>query len=177
MKRCKVCNKLADNAEKRCQRCGTEFEYDRWRMLFSESRIILVIVIITVLGLAIYNAIPLLPPDPAECSQTSVDRFEKIAKDYYKETRNILGKEMLRSKELSTLRSYKNEAEAIPVHPCLEPAKENLVNYLNDLYYIGVYSTGFAYRGAAYRTERAGYFWDSLNANLDEVRECLPNCP
>jgi len=177
MKRCKECNKLADNAEKYCQRCGTEFEYDRWKMLFSESRIFLVIVIITVLGLAIYNAIPSLPPDPAECSQTSVDRFERIAKNYYNETRNILRKELIRSKELSTLRSYKNEAEAIPVHPCLEPAKADLVDYLNEVYYIGVYSVGFAYRGAAYRTVRAGDYWDSLNAHLDEVRECLPNCP
>jgi hypothetical protein len=177
MKRCKQCNKLADNAEKYCQRCGTEFEYDRWRMFFSETRIFLMIVILSLLGLAIYNAIPLLPPDPAECSQTSVNRFERIANNYYKETRNILRKEMLLSKELSTLRSLKNQADAIPVHPCLEPAKADLVDYLNEVYYIGVFSTGFAYQGAASRTERAGYYWDSLNTHLDELEACLPNCP
>lgn len=177
MKRCPQCNKLTDNGAKYCQRCGTEFDYDRWRMFFSETRIFLIILILSLLGLAIYNAIPLLPPDPAECSQTSLNRFERIVNDYYKETRNILRSEILFSRELSMLRAYKNEAESIPVHPCLEPAKVDLVEYLDDVYFIGLFSSWGAYQAAAERTERAGYYWDSLNANLDELEACMPNCP
>jgi hypothetical protein len=177
MKRCKECNKLADNGAKRCQRCGTEFEYKRWRMLFSETRIILGILVIALVGWIVYNAVPLPLPDPTQCSETSVKRFERVANNYFTETRNILRSEILFTRELSMLRSYKNEAESIPVHPCLEPAKAELVEYLDDVYFIGLYSSWGAYQAAAYKTESAGAYWDSFNSELDAVKGCLPNCP
>lgn len=177
MKRCKVCNKLADNGNKICQHCGTPFEYDPKVTPFSERRILLAIVIIALVSWIVYNNISLKYPDPTECSKTSYNRFKRIAKNYYKETKNILEKELLFTSELSTLSSYKNEAESIPVPICLEPAKEDLVNYLNQVYYIGVYSMWGAYQGAAYKTEKAGLYWEAFNAHLAEVKECLPNCP
>ncbi len=177
MKRCKVCNKLADNGAKRCVKCGSDFEYDPRVTPFSETRIILSVLILAVVGWIVYMNIPLTPPDPAECSQTSVNRYERIAKNYYKETRNILRNEVLFTKELSALSAYKNEAKAMPVPACLESAKSDLVNFLEQVYFIGVYSSRFAYQGAAVRTQRAGEYWDSFNAHLDSVRECLPNCP
>ena len=177
MKRCDVCDKLADNGVKRCQKCGSEFEYDPRVTPFSETRIILGVLLIAMVGWIIYVNIPLLPPDPAACTRTSVNRFERIANNYYRETRNILRKEMLLTEELSTLSIYKHEAEELPVPACLEPAKEDLVNFLNQVYFIGVYSARLAYQGATNRTERAGAYWDDLSAHIDEVRECLPNCP
>jgi hypothetical protein len=177
MKRCEVCNKLADNGAIRCQKCGTEFKYEPWRMFFSETRILFSIVIIALVGWIVYNAIPLPLPDPTQCSETSVKRFERLAESYYSETRNILRKEILFTTELSKLRSYKNEAESLPVHPCLEPAKAELVEYLDDVYFIGLYSSWGAYKAAAYKTESAGAYWDSFNAELDEVKQCLPDCP
>lgn len=177
MKRCEVCNKLADNGAKRCQRCGTEFPFDPRKTPFSETRIIIGLLMLALVGWIIYTNIPLTPPDPSECSQTSVNRFERIAENYYRESRNVIRKELLFTSELSKLRSFKNEAEAIPVPPCLEPAKADLVDYLEEVYYIGVYSVRFAYQGAAYRTEQAGVYWESLKQNIAQIRECLPNCP
>ncbi len=177
MKRCEVCNKLADNGAKRCQKCGTEFPYEPWKMLFSETRIILGIVVIALMSLIIYRSIPVQFPDPTECSLTSVRRFERIAKNYYKATKNILRQEVLFTSELSELRSYMNEADSIPVPPCLEPAKEDLVGYLEEVYFINVYALWGAYRGAASRTEQAGYYWNSFNTQIEELKECVPNCP
>ena len=177
MKRCEVCNKLADNGAKRCQKCGSEFEYDPRVTPFSETRIITAVLFIALAAWIISVNMPLLPPDPAECSRTSVNRFERIAEHYYRESRNILRKELLFTKELSVLRVYKNEAKTMPVPTCLEPAKDDLVNYLDQVYFVGAYSVRFAYQGAADRTQRAGEYWDSLNAHLDDLRECLPNCP
>lgn len=177
MKRCDVCNKLADNGAKRCQKCGTEFPYDPRVTPLSETRIILGLLVLALVGWIIYNNIPLTPPDPTECSRTSVDRFERIAENYFKESRNVLRKELLLTSELSKLRSFMNEAESIPVHPCLEPAKSDLVNYLEEVYFTGVYSVRFAYQGAAYRTEQAGYYWDAFNGKIDELKECAPDCP
>jgi len=177
MKHCKVCDKLADNGAKYCEKCGSEFEYDPRVTPFSETKIILGILIIALVSWIIYTNIPLPLPDPTECSQTSVNRFERIANNYYRETRNILRKEVLFTTELSALSATKNEAKAMAVPACLEPAKSDLVNFLDQIYFVGVYSLRFAYQGAAYRTERAGEYWESLNTHLDEVRECLPNCP
>ena len=177
MKHCKVCNKLADNGTKRCQKCGSEFEYDPRVTPFSETRIIFGVLLIVLVGWIVYANIPLTLPDPAECSRVSVNRFERIAKNYYSETRNILRKEMLLTNELSALSVYKNEAKAMPVPTCLEPAKDDLVNFLNQIYFVGVYSRNFAYEVAAIRTEKAGDYWDSFNAQLDAVRACLPDCP
>lgn len=177
MKRCEVCNKLADNGAKRCSKCGTEFEYDPKKMLFSETRIILGLLFLTFVGWIIYRSVPVPPLDPNECSLVSVKSFERIGEKYYRDSRNVLRSEILYTSELSELRSYKNEAEAIEVHPCLQPAKTDLVEYLDEVYYIGVYSSRGAYQGAAYRTEQAGYYWDSFNAKIDELKECVPNCP
>jgi hypothetical protein len=177
MKRCKECNKLADNGNKFCQYCGTAFEYDPKVTPFSERRIILGILIIVLVGVIVYKSIPLQYPDPTECSKTSYNRYKRIAENYYKETKNILREELLFTSELSELRSYKNDVESIPVPACLEPAKEDLVNYMNQVYYIGVYSMWGAYQGAAYKTENAGYYWEAFNAHLAEVKECLPDCP
>ena len=177
MKRCEVCNKLADNGAKFCQRCGTPYKYDPKVTPFSETRITLIVVAIVLVSLIIYNNIPLTLPDPGECSRTSFSRFKRLANNYYAETKNILRQEVIFTSELSTLASFKNEAKTIPVPACLEPAKADLVAYLGDVYYIGLYSKWGAYQGAAYSTANAGENWESLNARLDEVRDCLPNCP
>ena len=177
MKRCDVCNKLADNGARRCQRCGTEFPHDPRKFRFSETRILLGFLILALAGWIIYRSIPVPPPDPKECSRASVNSFEKIGEAYYRESRNVLRSEILYTSELSQLRALKNEAEDIPVHPCLEPAKVDLVEYLDEVYYIGYYSSRGAYQGAAYRTAQAGYYWDAFNAKIDELKECVPDCP
>jgi hypothetical protein len=177
MKRCTECKKLQDNGNKRCQKCGAPFEYDPRVTPFSETRIFLAVVVIALASLIVYNNIPLKLPDPTECSRTSYRRFKRLAENYYKETKNVLRQEVIFTTELSELRAERNKAEDIPVPPCLEPAKANLVGYLDQVYFIGVYSVWGAYQGAAYSTERAGQYWESLNANLDAVKECLPDCP
>jgi hypothetical protein len=128
-------------------------------------------------GWLIYRSIPVPPPDPNQCSQASINSFEKIGEKYYRDSRNVLRSEILFTPELSQLRAFKNEAEDIPVHPCLEPAKADLVEYLDEVYYIGVYSARGGYQGAAYRTAQAGYYWEAFNAKIDELKECAPNCP
>jgi hypothetical protein len=177
MKRCEICNKLTDNGTKYCQRCGTPFKYDPKVTPFSETRISLIVLVIALVSLIVYNNIPLTLPDPSECSRTSYNRFKRLANDYYDQTKNILRQEVIFTSELSTLASLKNEAKAIPVPQCLEPAKADLVAYLGDVYYMGLYSIWGAYQGAAYSTANAGENWASLDAHLAEVKECLPNCP
>ncbi len=84
---------------------------------------------------------------------------------------------MLFTSELSELRSYRNDTEDIPVPPCLESAKADLVNYLDKVFYIGLYSMWGAYQAAAANTESAGEYWESYINHMDEVKACLPNCP
>ena len=177
MKRCEVCNKLADNGAKRCHKCGTEFPYDPRKTPFSETKIFLGLLILAVVGWLIYRSIPVPPPDPNACSRASINSFQKIGEKFYRDSRNVLRSEILFTPELSQLRSYKNQAEDIPVHPCLEPAKADLVEYLDEVYYIGVYSSRGGYQGAAYRTAQAGYYWEAFNAKIDALKECTPNCP
>ncbi|MEA3326635.1 MAG: hypothetical protein U9R53_04925 [Chloroflexota bacterium] len=177
MKRCEVCDKLTDNDTRFCRRCGTAFEYDPKVTPFSETRIILAILLISFVGWVIYSAIPLPLPDPIECSQTSYRRFNRIANQYYRDSKNVLRSEVLFTSELSELRSYRNDAEAIAVPPCLESAKADLVNYLDKVFYIGLYSMWGAYQAAAANTESAGIYWASFNNHMNEVKECLPNCP
>lgn len=177
MKRCKVCQKLADNGAKYCQKCGTEFEYDPKVTPFSESKILLGILMIALVSLIVFTSIPLKFPDPTECSRTSVNRFKRIAENYFQETKNVLRHEVIFTRELSALSVAKNEAGDIPVPACLEPAKSDLVSYLNEVYYIALYSKWGYYQGAATSTQNAGVYWDSMNNHLSEVKSCLPNCP
>ena len=177
MKRCNECNKLADNGDKRCQYCGAPFEYDPWVNPFSETRIFLGLLAISLLVLIVYNAIPLKLPDPTECSQTSVKRFRKIAEQYYQESKNVLRAEIISTTELSELMAYKNEAEEIPVHPCLAPAKTYLVDYLNEVYYMTLYSSWGSFQASTSSMNEAAHIWDILNAELDRVEVCAPNCP
>ena len=177
MKQCEVCQKWADNGDKRCQNCGSPFKYDPRVNPFSETRIFLAILLIAVVGLIVSNAIPQQLPDPTECSRTNVRRFSKIADRYFKKTRNVLRSDMITSRELSKLISYKYEAEDIPVPVCLEPAKTELITYLGDVYYIALFSVWGDFQGATDRTESAGIRWDAFNAHLDGVKACLPNCP
>ena len=81
------------------------------------------------------------------------------------------------TRELSELMSYKYEAQSLPVPDCLEPAKTELVAYLNQVYYVARYSMWMDYQSAAVSTQRAGYHWEALNAHLEEVKACIPNCP
>jgi hypothetical protein len=177
MKRCKECNKLADNGDKRCLRCGAPFEYDPRVTPFSETKISLALLTIIVVALIVSNAIPLTLPDPTECSRTSYRRFKRIAEDYYSKTKNVMRQEMITTSELSELMGYKREAQAMPVPPCLEPAKANLVEYLDDAYYTVLYVAWGYYQGAAFKTESAGAYWHALNTDLAQVKDCLPNCP
>jgi len=177
MKRCEVCNKLADNGTKYCQKCGTAFKYDPKVTPFSETRIILGVLILAIVGLVISNAIPQPLPDPTQCSRTSYRRFRNIANDYYRESKNVLRAEMIMTRELSELRILKNEAEALPVPACLEPAKTALVEYLDDFYYIALFSVWGSFRASGAKMESAAGHWESLNAHLDLIDACAPNCP
>jgi len=174
MKRCTECRKLADSGDKRCQYCGTPFEYVT---PYSEINLIFGVILIVVVGLMISNAIPLKLPDPSECSRTSYSRFRKIVNTTYKETKNILREEMLTSRQLSELMVYKYDAQDIAVPPCLEPAKEEFVQYLSDFYYIALYSVWGDFRASTAKMQSADEHWDALNAHLDAVKECVPNCP
>ena len=156
MKRCEVCKKLTDNGTRFCRRCGSPFEYDPKKSPFSETRIILSIVLIALVGWIIYTAIPLPLPNPSECSRTSYNRFNRIAEQYFRDSKNVLRSEVLFTSELSELRAYRNDAEDIAVPPCLESAKSDLVNYLDKVFYIGLYSMWGAYQAAAANTESAG---------------------
>jgi len=174
MKRCKECNKLADSGDKRCQYCGTPFEH---ATPYSEINLFFGLLLIAMIGLIIWNAIHLKLPDPAECSGTSLRRYEKIAEQYYKDTKNVLRQEMITSRQLSELASYKYDARDMPLPACLEPARGELVAYLEDVYYIALFSVWGSYRASAAKTESAGAHWESFNTLLDQVRACAPNCP
>lgn len=177
MKQCSECHKWADNGAKRCRNCGAPFEYDPKVNPFSETRILLGILVVVVVAIIISSSRPLQLPDPTECSRTSYTRFRRIVDTYYKETRNILKSEILGTTEMSELMGYKNDAKSIPVPTCLEPAKAEFVEYLEEVYFIGMYSGRGAYQAATISTQKAGAYWESLNEELDVIKECVPNCP
>jgi len=84
---------------------------------------------------------------------------------------------MIMTRELSELRILKNEAEALPVPACLEPAKTALAEYLDDFYYIALFSVWGSFRASGAKMESAAGHWESLNAHLDLIDACAPNCP
>jgi hypothetical protein len=176
MKQCSECHKWADNGAERCQNCGAPFEYDPKVNPFSETRILLGILIVVVFAIIISGKRPLKLPDPTECSTTSYRRFRRIVDTYYQETRNVLKSEILGTREMSELMRYKNDAKSIPVPACLEPAKAEFVEYLEEVYFIGMYSGRGAYQAATISTQKAGGYWESLNQELDAIEECVPNC-
>jgi len=176
MKRCKVCNRLTDNGDKRCPKCGSPFEYDPKVSPYSETKIALVILILAAVGFFIARSIPLPLPDPSVCSQTSYSRFKRIVARSHNEVMFILNENYISSSNLSKIMLKKRAAEALAVPACLEPAKEDFVNYLDALYYTAVPSAWGAYEYAALYAERAAGYLDALQADLDKVKACLPDC-
>lgn len=177
MKRCTVCSKLTDNGDQRCPNCGSPFPYNPRVSPFSETKIFLIVVLIALVAWRVYESLPLLPPDPAVCSQTSYNRFKKIVVHAHTDATNILAENYISSKHLSEIIQLKREAEALPVPTCLEPARSDFVNYLNALYYTAVMSAWDGYEYATLYAESAASYLKSLNANLDAVKACLPDCP
>jgi hypothetical protein len=176
MKRCKVCNKLNDNGNKRCPKCGSPFEYDPKVSPFSEFKISLAVVFLAAVGLIIARALPVPLPDPSECSRTSYLRFKRIVARTHNEIMYILAENYIPSKDLSEIMQKKREAEAMAIPACLELAKEDYIDYLNALYYTAVPSAWDAYDYAAMYAESAAGYLDALQADLEEVRACLPDC-
>ena len=177
MKRCEVCNQLTDNGDQRCPRCGSPFPYNPRVTPFSETKIILAVVLIALVAWRVYEALPLLPPDPAVCSQTSYNRFKKIVVHAHTDATNILAENYISSTNLSRIMALKREAEALPVPACLEPAKVDYVAYMDALYYSAVLSAWDGYESATLYVESAANYLNALNAHLDEVKACLPDCP
>jgi hypothetical protein len=176
MKRCKVCNRLTDNGDKRCLKCGTPFEYDPKVSPYSETKIALVILFLAAIGFIVARSIPMQLPDPSVCSRKSYARFERIVARYHQDVTNILAENYISSKHLSAIMLKKRAAQELAVPACLEPAKEDFVNYLNALYYTAVPSAWGAYEYAALYAESAASYLDLLQADLDKVKACLPNC-
>lgn len=177
MKRCKECGRLTDNGDKRCPRCGSPFPYNIWNSIFSETRILVFLMLLGLIAWRVYEAQPLLPPDPAVCSRTSYNRFKKIVVHAHTEVTDILAENYISSSHLSEIVQLKRDAETLPVPACLEPAKADFVNYLDSLYYTAVMSAWDGYEYAALYAETAANYLQSLNAKMDAVKACLPNCP
>lgn len=176
MKRCKVCNKLTDNGDKRCPKCDSAFEYDPKVSPFSETKIGVAILVLALVGFFIVKSLPVPLPDPAECSRTSVSRFERIVARSHNEVMYILAENYISSKNLTEIMLMKRAAEAMAVPACLEPAKEDYIEYLKALYYTAVPSAWDAYEYAAMYAESAAGYLDALQADLKEVKACLPDC-
>ncbi len=177
MKRCEVCHQLTDNGDQRCPRCGSPFPYNPRLSLFSETRIFLILLVLGLVAWRVYESLPLLPPDPAVCSQTSFNRFKKIVVRAHTDATNILAENYISSANLSKIMTLKREAEALPVPACLEAAKEDFVAYMEALYYSAVLSAWNGYESATLYVESAANYLNALNAHLDEVKACLPDCP
>lgn len=177
MKRCTECGRLTDNGDKRCPRCGSPFPYNIWNSIFSETRILVFLLLLGLIAWRVYEAQPLLPPDPDVCSRTSYNRFKKIVVHAHTEVTDILAENYISSSHLSEIVQLKRDAETLPVPACLEPAKADFVNYLDSLYYTAVMSAWDGYEYAALYAETAANYLQSLNAKMDAVKACLPNCP
>ena len=57
MKRCKVCNRLTDNGDKHCPKCGSPFPYDPKVSPYSETKIALIVLVLAVLAVVLVNAV------------------------------------------------------------------------------------------------------------------------
>ena len=149
MKRCKVCKKLTDNGDKRCPKCGSAFEYDPRVSPFSETKIALVISLRAVVRFFFPSSFPLPVPDPSVCSRTSYVRFKRIVARTHNDIMYILAENYISSKHLSEIMQKKRAAEAMADPACLEPAKEDYIDYLNALHYTAVPSAWGAYEYVA----------------------------
>jgi hypothetical protein len=176
MKRCEVCKKLTDNGDKHCPKCGSPFKYDPKVSPFSETKIGMAILFLVAVWFFIARSLPPQLPDPSVCSRTSYSRFNRIFINYHNEIMTILAENYISSKDLSEIIMKRKEAEAMPVPVCLESAKEDLVNYLNALYYTAIPAAWDAYDSAAVYAESAAGYLDLLQADLDKVKACLPDC-
>ncbi len=176
MKRCKVCNRLTDNGDKRCIKCGTPFEYDPKVSPYSETKIALIVLALALAALIVYRSLPVPLPDPTVCSRTSYQRFKRIVVLSHRDTLNILAENYISSKHLSEIMKNKRAAEELAVPACLEPAKASYVSYLNALYRTAVPSAWGAYEYAAMYAQSAAVYLEALQADLDAVKACLPDC-
>ena len=177
MKRCTVCNRLTDNGDKRCPRCGSPFTYDPKVSPYSETKIALIVLALALVAFIVYRSLPVPLPDPTVCSRTSYNRFKRIVVLSHRDTLNILAENYISSKQLSEIMQNKRAAEALAVPACLEDAKANYVSYLNALYYTAVPSAWGAYEYAAMYAQSAAAYLDALRADLDAIKACLPDCP
>ena len=134
------------------------------------------IVFLAVVGFIVARSLPLQLPDPSECSQTSYTRFKRIVVRAHNDALNILAENYISSKSLSEIMQQKRAAQALAVPVCLEPARADLVSYLDALYYTAVPSAWGAYEYAAMYAESAAGYLNALQVDLDNVKACLPNC-
>jgi hypothetical protein len=150
--------------------------YDPKKSPFSETKIGLAILFLALIGFFVARSLPLPLPDPSVCSRTSYSRFKNIVARSHNEVMYILAENYISSKSLSEIMLKKRAAEALAVPVCLEPAREDFVKYLNALYYTAVPSAWGAYDSATLYAESAAGYLDSLQADLDKVNACLPDC-
>jgi hypothetical protein len=176
MKRCEVCKKLTDNGDKYCPKCGSPFKYDPKVSPFSETKIGLAILCLSAIGFFVARSLPPQMPDPSACSRASYSRFKNIVVLYHNDIMTILAENYISSKNLSEIVMKRKAAEAMPVPACLEPARKDFVNYLNALYYTAIPAAWDEYDSAAVYAESAAGYLDQLQADLEKVRACLPDC-
>ena len=177
MKRCKVCNRLTDNGDKHCPKCGSPFPYDPKVSPYSETKIALIVLVLALVAFIVYQALPVPLPDPTVCSRTSYNRFKRIVVQTHRDTLNILAENYISSKHLSEIMQNKRAAEEMAVPACLEQAKADYVDYLNALYWTAVPSAWGAYGYASMYAQSAATYLAALQADLDAVKACLPDCP
>jgi hypothetical protein len=177
MKRCKVCNRLTDNGDMRCPKCGSPYPYDPKVTPFSETKIALAVIFLVAVGLLVARALPVKMPDSPECTRVSVNRFKRIVARSHNEIMFILAENYISSKHLSTIIQTKRAAEEMVVPACLEAAKADYVSYLDALYWTAMPSAWGAYEYAAYYAEQAVGYMKAIQEDLKEVKECLPDCP
>ena len=177
MKRCTVCNKLTDNGDKHCPKCGSPFAYDPKVSPYSETKILLIGLVIVLAALIVRQSLPMPLPDPTTCSRTSYQRFKNIAVKSHKDVLYILAENYISSKHLSEIMKMKRAAEALAVPACLESAKADNVKYINALYYTAAVAAWDGYEYATMYAESAAGYLESFQMHLDEVKACLPNCP
>jgi hypothetical protein len=161
----------------RCPKYGSPFEYDPKVTPFSETKIGLIILFLAAVGYVVARFTPQPLPDPTVCSRTSVARFERIVIRSHNDVMYILAENYISSKHLTEIMQKKRAAEALAVPACLEQAKEDYVDYLTSLYYTAVLSAWKAYDYATLDAQSAAGYLELLQADLKEVKACLPNCP
>ncbi len=177
MRQCTSCKTLFDNSIRYCERCGEEFPYDPKVTPYSEKRIAVILIIIVAMVLLGYNTYIKQPINSAACSRTNYLRVQKIIADARYEVMRVQDHGFIPFTGATTVMVQKYKMESIYLPPCFEGVRQDMVEYFSLMHRVTTVSAYGGNLSTSSLLEKAFHAQKRVDATMEKIYECLPNCP